>query len=139
MFRLISASVLILFCAISAACADDDTPTAPVEQPIQLTESFSGTIGINGAATHQFVTTRTGQVGATLTALSPDSTAVISFMLGTWNGSYCAISTSGLAKDDATTGSILGASATIGNFCVRVSDVGRLTAPTSYEIVVTHF
>ena len=136
MFRLISVFALILACAFAAGCADDDTPTEPVETPTQITETFSGTIGINGAATHTFLTTRIGQAGATLTSLSPDSAAIISFAMGTWNGLYCAIT---LAKDDATTNAILGASASVGNFCIRVSDVGRLTAPTSYEVVVTHF
>ena len=136
MFRLISASALILACAFAVGCAEDDPPIAPAEPPTQITETFSGTIGINGAATHTFLTMRVGQAGATLTSLSPDSAAIISFAMGTWNGLYCAIT---LAKDDATTNAILGASASVGNFCIRVSDVGRLTAPTEYVVTVTHF
>ena len=136
MFRLICASALILACGFAASCAEDDVPSTPVEPPIQLTETFAGSIGINGAATHIFTTGDAGQAGATLTALSPDSAAVVSFAMGVWNGSYCAIT---LAKDDATQGSILGAAAVVGTFCIRISDVGRLTAPTDYTIVLTHY
>jgi len=45
-----------------------------------------------------------------------------------------------LANDAATSlGVVTGTASTAGNFCVRVSDVGRLTAPTDYEITVRHF
>jgi hypothetical protein len=137
MFRLRSASALVLACALVSACGDDNsTPTTPVEPAVQVTETYTGSIGINGAATHLFVTGDAGQAGATLTALSPNSAAIVSFAMGVWNGQYCAIT---LAKDDATQGSILGAAAVIGTFCIRISDVGRLTAPTDYTIVVTHY
>ena len=136
MFRLISVSTLILACACATGCAEDDTPTTPIAPPVQLTETFEGAIGINGAVTHTFVTSDAGQAAATLTALSPDSAAVVSFSMGVWNGSYCAIT---LAKDDATQGSILGAAAVVGTFCIRISDVGRLTAPTSYTVTLTHY
>ena len=119
-----------------SACGDDSTPTTPVTPAVQISETYAGTIGINGAATHTFITMDAGQAGATLTALSPDSAAIVSFAMGVWNGQYCAIT---LAKDDATTNSILGAAAAIGTFCVRISDVGKLTAPTDYTIVVTHY
>jgi hypothetical protein len=136
MFRLLFLSVLVSTCALMSACGDDSTPTTPVTPAVQISETYAGTIGINGAATHTFITMDAGQAGATLTALSPDSAAIVSFAMGVWNGQYCAIT---LAKDDATTNSILGAAAAIGTFCVRISDVGKLTAPTDYTIVVTHY
>jgi hypothetical protein len=123
-------------CSLAVACSEDSVPIAPVETPVQISESFSGSITVNGAATHTFTTERAGQAAATLTSLAPDNTAVVSFTLGTWNGSYCQIT---LAKDDATTSSSLVGTASAGSFCVRISDVGRLTAPTDYEITVQHY
>ena len=86
-----------------------------------------------------FVVQRAGTVVAQIVTLAPDSTAVISLSLGTWNGQVCQII---LANDAATSGAlgvVTGTASTAGNFCVRVSDVGRLTAPTDYEIIVRHF
>ena len=136
MLRLISFSGLILACAAVAGCGDDAAPTTPVETPIQITESFQGTINLNGAATHLFGTERAGQATATLTSLSPDSAAIVSFMFGTWNGQYCSVQ---FVKDDATQGQNFVGTASLGSFCVRISDIGRLTAPTDYVITVNHY
>ena len=136
MLRLISFSVLILACAAAVGCAEDAVPTEPVETPVQISETFDGSITINGAFTHTFVTGRAGQATATLTSLSPDSAAIVSFVFGTWNGQYCQAI---LFKDDATSGANLTGNASLGSFCVRVADVGRLTAPTSYSITVQHY
>ena len=136
MFRKIYFSVLILACAAVAGCAEDEIPTTPVETPVQINESFEGSIILNGAATHVFGTERAGQATVNLTSLSPDSAAVVSFMFGTWNGQYCQVI---LVKDDATTAQNLIGNASQGSFCVRIADIGRLTAPTSYVITVSHF
>ena len=135
--RLISFSALIFACAVAAGCGDDAAPpTTPVETPVQISESFTGTINLNGAATHVFGADRAGQATATLTSLSPDSAAIVSFMFGTWNGQYCQVI---LVKDDATQAQNLVGNASQGAFCVRIADIGRLTAPTDYTITVAHF
>jgi hypothetical protein len=136
MSRLICASALLILCSFGAACDDETLTVAPVDPPVQVTETFSGSITINGAATHLFTVNRSGSALATLTALSPNSAAVVSFAMGTWNGQYCAVT---LAKDDATTGSGVLGTASAGAFCVRISDVGRLTEPTDYTITVQHY
>jgi hypothetical protein len=137
MLRLISFSALIFACAAAAGCGDDPPPTTPVETPVQVTETFQGTINVNGAATHTFQTEKPGQAVVTLTSLSPDSAAIVSFMFGTWNGQYC--SGQQLVKDDSTTGQNFIGTASTGSFCVRISDVGRLSAPTDYVITVNHY
>ena len=137
MIRMISFSVFIFACAAAAGCGDDDAPpTTPIETPVQINESFQGTITLNGAATHVFGTQRAGQATANLTSLSPDSAAIVSFMFGTWNGQYCQVI---LVKDDATQAQNLVGNASQGSFCVRIADIGRLTAPTDYVITVQHY
>jgi len=136
MRRLISASALILTCSLVVGCDDDLPPTGPIDVPIQVSETFSGTVTINGAATHVFLSTRPGEALATLTSLAPDPATVVSFTFGTWNGIYCQVI---LAKDDATTGANLIGTASAGTFCVRISDVGLLSAPTDYVITVRHY
>lgn len=138
MFRFISTSAIIFACLAAAGCGDDAAPAAPVETPVQITETFTGTLNVNGAAMHTVVTDKgPAQIQATIDSLSPDSTAVVSFILGTWNGNNCQVI---LVKDDATTGSsLIGNASAVGSFCVRISDIGRLTAPTDYSITVTHY
>ena len=137
MSRFISALALVSVCCLAAGCSDDPI-AAPVESPVQLTETFTGTLNVNGAAMHTFFTDKgPAQVVATLATLSPDSTALVSFILGTWNGQYCQVI---FVKDDATTSTnFIGSASAVGSFCVRVADVGRLTAPTDYSITVTHY
>jgi len=135
MFRLISALVLILACGVTAGCGDDPV-AAPVEAPVSVEETFTGTVNILGASSHIFFTERAGQAVVTLESLAPDSAAVVSLIFGTWNGSYCSVV---FVKDDATTGTNMIGTASTGSFCVRVADIGRLTEATTYTIKVTHF
>lgn len=123
-----------------AACGDDNLPTGPTPTgpPPTTTVNFTGTLNQNGAATHTFTSSASGTLTATLTALGPDSTQVIGLSLGTWNGNVCQIV---LAKDNATQGSIVtGGVSAFGNLCVRIYDVGTITAaqPVTYEIQVIH-
>ena len=121
---------------LSAACDEAVTPTAP-EEPVSIAETFSGTLTLNGASRHTFVTQRAGNVTAALGDLAPDSAAIVSLSLGTWNGQSCQVI---IARDDATSQSAVIGTASAGNFCVRLSDPdGRLTQATEYTVTVTHF
>ena len=137
---MIRALVLISFLAGSIACGDD-TPTAPTETPTrtQTTETFSGTLNVNGAATHSFSATGSGEIRVTLTELTPDSAAVIGVSLGTWNAlaNTCQIV---LANDSATQSAVVvGNAGQAGSFCARVYDVGRLSGATGYSLTVLHY
>ena len=123
--------------AFGAGCAGDinNIPTTP--DPVQVTETFSGTININGAATHNVFTSATGAVSATLTSLGENAPAKIGFAMGTLAGSTCSLV---LTNDNAVTTSVLlGTVSTLGgSLCVRVYDVGALTEPVSYTVLVSH-
>src|SRR5688572_13442157 len=126
MNRPISVLALFLTAGLFSGCGDSiETPTTPTDPPVEIAEPFTGTLTINGAFTHAFIVQRAGQATATLTSLSPDSAAVISLSLGTWNGQVCQIL---LANDAATLNTTVVGTASAGNFCVRLLDVGRLTA-----------
>ena len=135
MLRLLTAFVFVFVCSAAAGCGDDPV-TAPVETPEQFTETFTGTVGILGASTQVFTTTRAGQAQVQIGSLSPDGAAIISLIFGTWNGQACQLV---LVNDNATTGTALLGNASVGSFCVRLSDIGKLTQPTDYSIKVTHF
>ena len=135
---IIRAVLLLALLAGTSACGDDEgTPTDPTPTRPTTTETFSGTLTVNGAATHPFTATGSGTMTLTLTTLSPDSAATIGVSLGTFNGTTCQIV---LANDNATQGAVVtGNAGAAGNFCARVYDVGRLGAPTDYTLTVVHF
>jgi hypothetical protein len=130
---------LALVAALAAAGCSGDTPTTPGETlaPISVTESFTDSVNPNGGRTHPFAVERAGELSATLTSVAPDAEAIVGLSIGTWNGQVCQIV---LANDNARTGITVTGSATVaGAFCVRVYDVGKLTANVEYTVTVTHF
>jgi hypothetical protein len=120
----------------TAGCDDAiDIPLTP--DPITVTETFSGSVTINGAATHTFFTSATGTVTATLTSLGENPPSNIGLSLGTYAGSTCSLV---LTNDKAVVTSIVSGVVTSlgGSLCVRIYDVGSLTEPAPYEIRVEH-
>jgi hypothetical protein len=131
-----SGPLLLLAVLCAPACGDNTIPVTPTTPGVTTTETFADTLTINGARTHQFTTTSRGPVTARLTSVGPDSTTIIGVSLGTWNGIACQI---WLAKDETMQGvELLGQVTAVGNLCLRVYDVGRLTAPATYSVDVTH-
>lgn len=130
---------LLLAAAVAAGGCDNDidnqTPTEPAPT---TTETFSGTINVNGAMTHVFTTAAAGTVTATLTELTPDSTAIVGFALGTWNASSMTCQQI-IPNDNAPQGHILTGNASgAGALCARVYDTGKLTAALNYTFSVVH-
>jgi len=131
---MVAASLALL---IMGGCGNssDDSVVAP--PPPTLTDTFSGTLNLNGAITHSFTVTGAGSITAQLTTLSPDSTKPVGLSLGTWNGSICQVI---LPNDNSVQGSVVvGNSSTIGSFCVRIYDAaGTVVDPQTYVIDVFH-
>ena len=140
MTPILRALLLLSVLAGAAGCGDDDpvTPTQPTP-PQATTETFSGTLTVNGAVTHSFTAGQSGVISATVTELVPDSAAVIGVSLGTWNplAGTCQLL---ITNDNATqNGSVTGTAGAAGSFCARVYDVGHLTSATGYTLTVVHF
>ncbi len=130
--------VLVLPLMFAGACSGDiaDIPTTP--DPVTVTETFSGTVTINGAATHSFVTAATGSVIATLTSLGENPPAAVGLSMGTFSAvGVCSIV---LANDRAVATTVVTGTVTSlsGSLCVRIYDVGSLTESVPYEIRVEH-
>ncbi len=124
---------------LAAGCGDDDeTPTNPTPPVQTFTDTFSGTVGRNGATSHPFPVQSAagGDVTATLKAVAPDADAVVGMSLGTWNGTACQAI---ISNDRATVNaSLLGRATSTGTLCVRIFDVGALSAPQDYQVEVVH-
>lgn len=133
MLRVLLLPVAIL--TVSCSGEIDNLPTTP--DPVTVTETFTGTININGAATHNVFTNATGTVTATLTSLGENPPEKVGFSMGTLSGSTCSLV---LTNDNAVVTSVItGTVSTLaGSLCVRVYDVGALTQSVSYTFTVTH-
>jgi hypothetical protein len=64
--------VLALTAALGAACSKSSTSTPTTPTPSATTETFTGSLPVNGALTFPFVVTQAGSATATLSALDPD-------------------------------------------------------------------
>jgi hypothetical protein len=139
MRSLIYGVFLLTLALMAGACSSiyDTLPMTP--DPVIVTDVFTGTINVNGAASHPFFTSATGTVTATLSSLGETPPAAVGFSLGTFSGTTCSVTT-GLFNDKAVVNTvILGTISTLGgSLCVRINDVGSLTEPVTYEIKVQH-
>jgi hypothetical protein len=123
---------------LAAGCDNgpDTAPTPPTVNPV--TETFSGTINLNGATTHAFTQTAAGTVTATITAIVPSEGSVLGFQLGTWDTVRCTVV---LSNDLATTGSVLSANTqSSASLCIRLHDPNGVLTDRSvqYTVTVTH-
>jgi len=137
MSRSLFGAVVLLAAFTSVGC-DDKGPTTPTPPAAPtITENFSGTLTVNGGVSYPFVVGTSGSVTATLTSVSPDVEVPIGMSLGVWNTTTesCQVI---ISSDLTLQGNVIVGNARSGVLCVRVYDVGRLTASTTYEVAVTH-
>jgi hypothetical protein len=132
LFRSASLAAAVL---VMTGCGDDvQTPTTPTPDPV--TEVFTGRVTVNGGATHIFNASFPGSLTATLSNIGPDENPTVGLLLGTWNGTACAVQ---IVQDAAVRTSVLyGTVNQAGQLCVRIYDVGRLSTAQDYEITVVH-
>ena len=122
-------------CGGSSTDTTSTLPTTPTTTTTPtVTQTFTGNLNTNGAATMPF-TAQTGTVTATLMTLG-DPTVTVGLALGTWSGSSCAIA---IANDNALVGAtVTGSVSGTANVCARIYDVGFVTATIPFSITITH-
>jgi hypothetical protein len=140
MRRSIPALLLLATLVTGAAGCDDNnnnnTPTTPTTPttPLTFTETFTGTLNMNGAASFPFTAKTGGTVTATLQTIAPDATIAVGLYLGTWTGSVCQVL---FPNDNVLQGATVSATATsAASLCVRIYDVGKVTTPLNFTITV---
>jgi hypothetical protein len=148
--RFVRASSLLplLFVALTATACNkddentDDGTTTPTD--FTVTETFSGTLFKNGAASYSF----TIQSGGVITLLLKSTTDTVNpavpapnvgLSLGSWDGTSCSVQT-GIFTDNASVGAqIAGQVSAAGILCARVYDPANfITNPIQYTIEVKH-
>jgi hypothetical protein len=132
----LSRAALLTLALVGTAC-DNGPEIGPTPTPVLVTETFTGTVTLNGAISHNFNASTAGTTTATITALDP-SGAFIGFQMGTWSGAVC---TAVLSNEAGTTSSVLAAGTqSAASLCVKLHDPnGILTdKPVTYTVTVTH-
>jgi len=130
---------IVLSVAVAAAGCEGEIanlPTTP--DPVTVTETFTGTLTINGAQTHNVFTGATGLVTATVASLGETAPAKVGFSMGTLSSvGTCTVivHNDNAVVTTALTGTVANLSGTL---CVRIFDVGALTAPVDYTLTVSH-
>jgi hypothetical protein len=131
---LVRFSVLLFASLALAACDNGETPTAP--NPPIVTETFPGTLTLNGSQMHTFIASTAGTVTATLSTVEPAGSPALGFSMGTWDGQVCSASlTNNFAVQSSTlTGTVVG----ITPLCVRLFDAsGSIPAATPVNYTIT--
>ena len=129
--------VLLVSAALFAAGCDNDVDNlTPTEPAPTTTDTFTGSINVNGAQTHTFNVAATGTATVTLSEVTPDNTIAVGIELGVWNGVSCTsvISNGNALQGNAVIGTVTG----LGTLCVRVHDTGKVTGPLDYKLTVVH-
>ena len=139
MRRSLAVCACLLSVALTSWACDNGPSTGPSPNPGDpVTETFSGTLTLNGAVTYPFNVSRAGSVTATVTAVDP-SGSVIGMQMGTWDTVTC---TAVVSNNLASTASVLTANtSSSASLCLHVHDPnGVLTAnPVNYTVTVVHF
>ena len=131
------AAAVILACVLGAGCEDVENPNPIDPDPLpNVTDTFTGTLNRNGAATFNFTVAGGGLVALTLTKVAPDNTIAVGLAMGTWNGTTCSVV---LANDNSVENTtVVGQAGGIGQLCVRIYDIGKVVDPVEFELVVRH-
>jgi hypothetical protein len=123
--------------AIAVSGCGDTTDPIVIPTPIEVTESFSGTVAQGGVSYH-VVNAKVGAVTLTMTAIGPDSSATVGMSIGVLNSIAC---TAVMENPTARVGSQLVGTATgVTTLCMKLYDVGTIAVDQtlSYEIAIKY-
>lgn len=126
---------LLLVAALSAGCSSISSPSN------NQNDTFSGTVtpetGSTAAViTHTFSVSKTGEMSARITSISPNNASLIGLALGQLINGSCSVFTlsnlTGLNRDVFIT------SIQKGSYCIQVFNGGGIAASQTYQLTVNH-
>ena len=130
-------TIVVASALTCAGCrGKDNSTTAPTDTP--KTDTFTGTVQVQGRETHNFTVGNSGQVSVTLTSASPPSTIVMGIGVGTPVDNACGLLAGASVNSAAGSNAQLTGVVSPGTLCVTVFDVGNQTAPVTYTVTVVH-
>jgi hypothetical protein len=133
-----STVALLGLVAMSAACFLPPGSSSSTMAPTTAatSETFAGTLAVQGSSTYVFTVSQAGAVSITLSSVGPPSVAV-RLGIGTTNGTICTVFSAIPSALPSSTPQIT-ITENPGTFCVDVADVGNLTGPTPFSVIIAH-
>jgi hypothetical protein len=128
-------SCLIANIATGCGLPESSTSPTPVTPP---TETFSGTLAVQGSNVFTFTVTQAGTVSVTLASLSSSSTGGVGLGIGTPAGTTACTLTTSTANATAASTAQITVTQNPGTFCVKVFDTGSLTTASTFTINIVH-
>lgn len=129
-------ALLIAVLALAAAgCDDASTATSPtVTSPV--TETFNGQFLPGGTAARAFTAASPGTVSITLAQIGPPADAVVGLGVGIpqSTGTGCLLTQA--IQTGASPSPQLTVSVDAGAYCVRLYDIGTLTAAVAFTVTI---
>jgi hypothetical protein len=119
----------------ASGCSDPIAPATPTPAVPTITDTFSDTLLVGGANTHQFLVTTIGGVQVTLTSVTPG--AAVGLGIGFPSLGSCTI-LDRIQTVASAPAQLTGTANAPGNLCVEIFDVGNLVEPVVYSINVLH-
>jgi hypothetical protein len=137
---------LVLIVPLLVAGCGGDTPTSPSTTTTTTTvaaasvsEEFTGTLPVGGAAFYSFTVAEYGTVNLTLTQVGGagvPATVWVGVGLGTPSGEDCSAPTT-INTPAGTTAQLTGTYAA-GVYCARVWDIGNLASRAAFALTIAH-
>jgi len=125
----------VLTALLLSGCKDATTTTSPTATS-PVTETFSGQFIPGGNASRAFTAASAGTASVTLTSVGPPADAIVGLGVGIpqSSGSGCYLTQT--VKTGASSTPQFTVAVDAGAYCVRVYDLGTLTAPVSFTITI---
>ena len=125
-------ALIVVTVALSLPACGISGPSANTD------DTFSNTLTVRGQIAHNFSVSKTGEFSVKITALSPDSGSIIGTGFGQPASGSCGLFTGYVNNFSTLNKTVLTGQIEEGAYCILVFDVGLLTAPQSYTVVVSH-
>jgi hypothetical protein len=134
-------AVVLVLGLLAAACGGDNSSTTAPTVTGASTEVFEGTLAVQGSSFYSFTVATSGQVSITLASLvaaqpGPAVNNVLGLGVGTPLGTDCSLTNSVMASPGLT--AQLVNSLTAATYCVRIYDLGSLSAPVNFAVRIVH-
>jgi hypothetical protein len=137
--------LLLAAVCVANGCGGDSatSPTTTTTTATLVTETFTGSIGQNGAAIHTFTVPTSGYtLLAGYASIAPSSVTALGIGFGSWDATASSCSLNLTQNDTARSGSTaISGTANSGSYCLRVYDGANIGAgvTASYSVRVQHY
>ena len=133
---------LLLLASLGVGCRNSPGTTSPSTTTTgPATETFTGSLDVNGSSFYSFSVASLGTVSVMLASITmgnpgPAAAIPVSLGLGVPAGIGCGVTTAVTVAPALT--SQIASSLPAGIYCVNIADIGNMRAPINFAIRIVH-